>query len=98
MSKDDKNFADRVDARAAFAQIDVGQHQAGALGLGLGHGFVLGGGDRHHLVAQFGDQIFQVQGDDGLVLDDQDLAGELAVDGLLGVQDGALRLLRGSRR
>jgi hypothetical protein len=45
-------------------------------------------------MAQFGDQIFQVQGDDRLVLDDQHLAGQLGVDGLLGPQDGGFDLFR----
>jgi hypothetical protein len=43
-------------------------------------------------VAQLGDQIFQVQSDDRLVLDDQHLAGQLAVDGLLGAQNGGFDL------
>src|SRR6185312_7654645 len=89
-----QNFAHRIDARAALAQVDVGQHQAGPLGMGLGHGLVAGGGDGDDLVAQFGDQILQVQGDDGLVLDNQHLAGKLAVDGLLGAQNGGFDLFR----
>ena len=39
-----QNFVDGVDARAAFAQIDVRQYQTGTLGFGLGDGFVLGRG------------------------------------------------------
>ena len=46
-------------------------------------------------MTQFGDQIFQVQSDDGLVLNDQNLASQLAINGLLGAQDGSFHFLWG---
>ena len=37
--------------------------------MGLGHGLFAGSGDGDNLVTQFGDQLFQVERDDGLVLE-----------------------------
>src|SRR3954467_15819147 len=88
-----QDLADRVNAAAAFAQIDIRQHQAGTLGFGLGHGVVLGGGDGYDPVAELRDQVFQIQRNDRFVLDNQDLAGKLAVYGFLSFQDGAFHIL-----
>ena len=61
----------------------------------LGDSLVAGRGGGHDLVAKLRHQIFQIERDNRLVLDDHDARGQLAIDGLLGVEDGGFDLVRG---
>src|SRR5262249_45369049 len=89
-----QDLGDGVDARAAFAEIDVGKHEAGFGCTRLGDGLVLGRGRAHDFVTELDDKIFEVQRDDGFVFDDENARGELTLDRVLSFDDGLLHLLR----
>ena len=57
-------------------------------------GLLLGAGDLDHAVAERGDEAFEVEGDQRLVLDDDDVGGELAGDLAAGFVDEPLQLDR----
>ena len=59
---------------------------------------VIGGGGARDAVAQFLHQALDVGGDDGLVLDHQDVGGQFGVDVRLGVGDQTFDLARVRRQ
>jgi hypothetical protein len=85
-----QDILDRVDARRAVGQLDVGEHQSGRLVQHRLQRLAARGGDVDDAVAQFLDQRLDVGGDDGLVLDDQDVGGQILVDLLLRLRDQRL--------
>ena len=97
-----EDVLDRVDARRAVGQLDVGQDQTRAVAGDGVDGLVMGRGGAGDAVAQLLHQAFDVGRDDGLVLDDQDVGGQFGVDVGLGLGDQAFdvdeRRRRGSGR
>ena len=82
-----QNLLHRVDPRRPVGQLDVGQHQTGAM-MGDGRdGLGVGGGGAGHPMAQFLHQALDIGRDDGLVLYDQDVGRQFGVDIRLGVRD-----------
>uniref|UniRef100_A0A0N5A0B4 Chromo domain-containing protein n=1 Tax=Parastrongyloides trichosuri TaxID=131310 RepID=A0A0N5A0B4_PARTI len=85
-----KDFIDRIDARRAVRQLDIRQNQSRRVTRHGVHGLVMGGGGAGDAVAQLLHQAFDVGRDDGLVLDDQYVGGQLGVDVGLSFRDQAL--------
>uniref|UniRef100_A0A0N4ZZP0 AlaDh_PNT_N domain-containing protein n=1 Tax=Parastrongyloides trichosuri TaxID=131310 RepID=A0A0N4ZZP0_PARTI len=84
-----EDVLDRINARRAVGQLDVGQDQTGTVLGDRIDRFVMGGGGAGDTVAQFANQTFDVGRDDGLVLNDQDVSGQFGVDVGLGLGDQA---------
>ncbi|MND84511.1 hypothetical protein D3C80_764030 [compost metagenome] len=85
-----EDVLDRVDARGAVGQLDVGQDQARLMARHGVDRLIVGGGRAGDAVAQLPHQAFDVGRDDGLVLDDQDVGGQFRVDVGLGLGDQTL--------
>ena len=81
-SNECEHLIDRVEPGAAVGELDVGEDDAGPLGFGERHGLAMGARDAEHAMAKTFDQRLEIERDEGLVLDDQhvggDLGGELA--------------------
>ena len=72
-----EQLVDRIEAGRAVGELDVGEDQAGLLVLGERHGVRMGAGHADDVVAEIAHQAFEVHRDEGLVLDDQHVGGDL---------------------
>ena len=72
-----QQFVDRVQTGGTVGQLDVGEDQAGLLVLGKRHRVGMGARDADHVVAEIAHEALEIHRDEGLVLDDQDVGGDL---------------------
>ena len=67
-----QNFVNRVEPGAAIRKLDVGQNKAWAAFERRAHGLSVGPSDGRDIVAQLFDERLYVEGDERLILDNQD--------------------------
>ncbi len=77
-----QHLVDCIEARTAVRQLDVGENDPRPLDLGQRHRLFMRARDAEHPMAEAFHQAFEIERDEGLVLDDQhvggDFGGELA--------------------
>src|SRR3546814_10709517 len=66
-----EDVGDRIDARRAVGELNVGEDEAGIVAACRRHGGTAGIGDGGDLVAETLHDAFQIHGDDRLVLEDR---------------------------
>ena len=72
-----KQVVDRIEPGAAVGELDVGEDQPGLLLFGQRDRLGMGAGDAENAMTETLDQRFQLHRDEGVVLDDQHVGGDL---------------------
>ncbi len=86
-SNDAKKFVDRIEPGTAVGKLDVGEDQPGLLRLRQRQRLGVSARDADDIVAEAFDQRLDVHGDEGLVLDDEDVGGDLGGEFAAGFLD-----------
>ena len=75
-----QDLVDRIEARAAVGELDVGEDQPGPVLLEEGHRLLVRAGDLDHAWPRPVDEICKIDGDQRLVLDDENVGRDLLGD------------------
>ena len=89
-----EDFRDRIDTRAALAEIDVGKNEPRLLDAGFVHRLILRCRRPDHFVTELGHQILEIQRDNRFIFNDKDARSELPLDGVLRFNNGLFDFFR----
>ena len=93
-SNDAQHFVDRVEPGAAVGELNVGENDAGPLCFCERHRLGVGARDAEHPMAEAFHQSLEIERDEGLVLDDQHVGGDLGGEFAAGFLDQFAQLRR----